>query len=69
MTTNCRCVYVYRLSKKEWKLLFREDQFQAYATVGTFKGVEGLVCLGNSSGQARLFDIDRPGQVSSSLHL
>jgi WD40 repeat protein len=64
--TNCRCVYTYYLSTKEWKLIFREDRLQGFATLGTLEGMEGWICLGDSKGQARLFHVDRHQQVYSS---
>ena len=46
------------------KLLFRDDRYKKYSTVGVFEGLNGWVCLGDFTGYARIFHIDNHSKVS-----
>jgi len=54
---------LYDLTKKEWTLLLQEERYKKYAVVGRFDDLESWVLLGDSKGQARLFNVDSHEKV------
>jgi hypothetical protein len=57
-------VYLYVLSKKDLRLLFRDERYTKYSTVGVFEGMKGWVCLGDFAGTAKIFHIENHPEVS-----
>jgi WD40 repeat protein len=60
---DSRCVYVYSLTRREFTLLFREQRYKMHSSVGGLNGMEGWVCLVDSKGCARLFNLDNHTNV------
>jgi hypothetical protein len=57
-------VYLYVLSKKDLRLLFQDERYKKYSTVGVFEGMKGWVCLGDFTGRAKIFHIENHPEVS-----
>jgi hypothetical protein len=50
--------------EKKLRLLFRDERYKKYSTVGVFEGLKGWVCLGDITGSAKIFHIDNHHEVS-----
>jgi hypothetical protein len=60
-----RRMFLYNLSTRKWTLLAQKAQYQNYATIATFEGMNDLVCLGDSKGRAELYYLGVRDEVCS----
>jgi WD repeat-containing protein 6 len=61
--SNGSQVHVYMLSERKWKMLFEDASYKDHSVASTFAGISGWVCLGSSTGRARIFQVDNPTKV------
>lgn len=54
---------MYNLSERKWTMVFEDASFKDHSVAGTFEGLEGWVCLGNSTGCAMIMKVDSPTEV------
>lgn len=55
---DIRCIWLYNLDQRAWDLVSREEKYQRYAVVGSFEGLQDLVILGDSKGNAKIFNVN-----------
>jgi len=61
------CVYIYSLSRRTWTLVLQDETYRNYGAAASIQGLVDWVCLGNSRGGARLFNLTQRDEVCSRL--